>query len=79
MRMNALEGHGLVSLQLPRLESRLESICQKGCRLVWKDIARLERGEDLPETRGLSPTERGWLLMELKAVMAVYGERCSVD
>jgi len=37
----------------------------------------LERGEDLAETRGLSPEERRWLLREIKKVMAVYSGRCS--
>ena len=45
-----------------RLESRLESLCEKGCRHVWQDIDALERGEDLAETQGLTPAERRWLL-----------------
>jgi hypothetical protein len=63
----------------PRLEARLEALCEKGCRLVWGDIAALERGEVLPETRDLTPAEVCWLLAELKQVMAVYGYRCSAD
>jgi hypothetical protein len=63
----------------PRLEARLEALCEKGCRLVWGDIAALERGEALPETRDLTPAEVRWLLAELKQVMAVYGARCSAD
>jgi hypothetical protein len=62
-----------------RLESRLEALCEKGCRRVWQDIDALERGEDLPETRGLSAEERRLLLQELKQVMAVYAGRCSVS
>jgi hypothetical protein len=61
----------------PLLEARLEALCQKGCRQVWGDIATLERGETLPETRDLTPGEVRWLLAELKQVMAVYGDRCS--
>ena len=68
----------MASLQKPILEARLESICEKGCRRVWDDIATLERGEELPETQDLGATERSWLLNELKTVMAVYGGRCSV-
>jgi hypothetical protein len=60
-----------------RLEARLEALCEKGCRHVWQDIDTLERGEDLPETRDLSESERRWLLRELKQVMAVYADRCS--
>ena len=60
-----------------RLEDRLEALCEKGCRHVWKDIDALERGEDLPETRDLSPEECRLLLHELKQIMAVYSDRCS--
>lgn len=60
-----------------RLEARLEALCEKGCRQVRQDIDALERGEDLPETRDLGGEERGWLLRELKQVMAVYADRCS--
>jgi len=62
-----------------RLESRLEALCEKGCRRVWQDIDALERGEDLPETRGLGAEERRLLLRELKQVMAVYADRCSAS
>jgi hypothetical protein len=62
-----------------RLESRLEALCEKGCRRVRQDIDALDRGEDLPETRGLSAEERRLLLRELKQVMAVYADRCSVS
>jgi hypothetical protein len=61
------------------IEARLEAICQKGCREVWQDIARLERGEPLPETHDLSVEERRWLLDELNAIMAVYSGRCTID
>jgi hypothetical protein len=63
----------------PLIEVRLETLCEKGCRHVWGDIAALERGESLPETRDLTPAEVRWLLAELKQVMAVYGARCSAD
>jgi hypothetical protein len=62
-----------------RLEARLESLCEKGCRHVWKDIEALEQGEDLVETKDLSDRERRWLLAELKQIMAVYADRCSAD
>lgn len=62
-----------------RLEARLEAVCEKGCRHVWHDIDALERGEDLRETKDLTDEERRWLLAELKQIMAVYGDRCSVD
>jgi hypothetical protein len=62
-----------------RLEARLETLCEKGCRHVWGDIDALERGEELPETRDLNSEERRWLLRELKQVMAVYAGRCAAD
>ncbi|MEA3278380.1 MAG: hypothetical protein U9Q81_24415 [Pseudomonadota bacterium] len=62
-----------------RLEARLEAVCEKGCRHVWHDIDALERGEELRETKGLTPDECRWLLAELKHIMAVYGDRCSAD
>lgn len=54
------------------LHSVIESLCAKGCRQVWRDIAVLEGGEPLAETRGLSPAEIAQVLEELKAIMAVY-------
>ena len=61
-----------------RLEDRLEALCEKGCRQVWQAIEALERGDDLPETRGLSAEERRLLLIELEQVMAVYADRCTL-
>lgn len=61
------------------LESRLERLCQKGCRNVWRDIDAMEAGDELPETRGLDADQRRWLLTELKQIMAVYSGRCSID
>lgn len=60
-----------------RLEARLEALCEKGCRQVWRVIDVLEQGGDLPETQGLGAEERRWLLRELKQIMAVYTDRCS--
>lgn len=62
-----------------RLESRLEALCEKGCRDLWSYIDALEQGEDLTETRDLTAEERRWLLRELKQIMAVYADRCSAD
>jgi hypothetical protein len=62
-----------------RVEVRLEALCEKGCRRVWHDIDALERGEELKETRDLSAEERRWLLAELKDIMSVYQDRCSID
>lgn len=54
------------------LHGVIESLCAKGCRQVWRDIAALEGGEPLAETRGLGPAEIAQVLEELKAIMAVY-------
>jgi hypothetical protein len=69
----------LAAQQKPLLEVRVETICERGCRRVWDAIDTLEQGVDLPETSDLDNAERAWVLAELKAVMAVYGERCRID
>jgi hypothetical protein len=61
------------------LDAAIEAICQKGCRQVNQDIARLERGETLPEQRALTAAEGARLLDELRAIMAVYRERRAAD
>lgn len=60
----------------PRLECRIEAICEKGCRAVRADIQVLEQGEPTPETADLDAAERAWVLAELRAIMAVYGDHC---
>ena len=60
------------------LEARLEALCGKGCRQVWQSIEVLEQGGELPETQGLGAEECRWLLRELKQIMAVYTDRCSM-
>ena len=61
-----------------RVDECVEKLCQKGCSRVWSDIDTLEGGDSLPETDGLSEVERRQVLIELKTVMAVYRDRCSV-
>ncbi len=63
----------------PAVQHCIELLCHKGCRQVWREIEALEQGEDLPEARGLNTEERALVLTELKAVMAVYKDRCSID
>ena len=62
-----------------RIDDCVERLCQKGCRRVWDDIAALERGEVPPEVAGLDAEARHRVLLELKSIMAVYGDRCSLD
>ena len=64
-------------MEQKRIQDCIEALCQKGCRSVRQSIGALERGEQLPETAGLSPAEIRRVLHELKAVMAVYGDVCS--
>jgi hypothetical protein len=59
-----------------RVDARIEAVCSKGCSQVRQDIASLEAGVQLPETRDLSEEERYTLLRELKQIMAVYGDAC---
>jgi len=63
----------------PAVEHCIELLCHKGCRQVWQEIEALEQGRELPEARDLNAEERAIVLTELKAVMAVYEGRCSID
>ena len=64
-----------------RVEHCVERLCRKGCKAVWDDIAVLEEGQRLPETRRLSAEENRAVLRELKAIMAVYDRSgsCTTD
>ena len=70
-----------VTMKSPIIQSCVEALCEKGCKAVWEDIAMLEEGERLPETRKLSTEENRAVLKELKAIMSVYGTSgsCSTD
>jgi hypothetical protein len=65
----------------PRIETCVEKLCLKGCRIVWEDIRLLEEGIQLPETSGLLETERLAVLHELKIIMSVYSTAgsCEID
>lgn len=69
------------AMQSRVVESCVEQLCRKGCKAVWKDIAMLEEGERLPETRQLSSEENRAVLKELKAIMSVYDKSgsCKTD
>lgn len=64
-----------------RIETCVEKLCLKGCRVVWEDIRLLEEGALLPETSGLLETERLAVLHELKLIMSVYSiaGSCKID
>ncbi|MGD8308773.1 MAG: hypothetical protein PVG98_04970 [Chromatiales bacterium] len=59
-----------------RVDDCIESLCQKGCNAVREDIAALEQGRSLPETRGLTSEEALAVLSELRSIMEVYGDVC---
>jgi len=61
-----------------KIEECVETLCNKGCRSVRKDIAALEHGQVLPEMWQLDPDERRAVLRELQSVMAVYGDTCRI-
>jgi hypothetical protein len=63
----------------PLIDQAIEALCAKGCRAVWADIDALEVGEDLPETAGLTEREVGYVVEELKAIMAVYEGSCAAS
>lgn len=56
-----------------RVEQCVENMCHKGCKMLWADIEALQNGVELPEVELLSASEREQVLVELKAIMAVYG------
>ena len=59
-----------------RVDDCIESLCRKGCSSVRHDIADLEQGRSLPETRDLTAEEALAVLSELKSIMEVYGGVC---
>jgi len=61
------------------IEQTIEAICEKGCQSVRDDIVRLENGQQLAETAGLSRYEHAMVLKELQSIMSVYGDLCRAD
>ena len=56
----------------PKLQHLIEQLCTSGCERVNEVIEILERNESIEETRQLSAEESEFVLLELKAIMAVY-------
>jgi hypothetical protein len=54
------------------IQSVIESICELGCDRVNETIDVLERGNSVDETSALDKSDQLRVLMELKAIMAVY-------
>lgn len=61
------------------IEKTVEVICEKGCRSVREDIIRLQDGQSLSETDGLSSQQTSQVLQELITIMSVYGDTCRTD
>jgi hypothetical protein len=60
----------------PRVERRVERLCEQGCRAVLGYIEALRAGRDLPEFAGISAADRTEVLRELEGIMSVYHSRC---
>lgn len=59
-----------------KIDRCIDVLCHQGCREVTRIIGVLERSEPLAEADGLDTAERGEVLRELKAIMAVYDRPC---
>lgn len=55
-----------------KLQNIIEQLCATGCERVNEVIEILECQGSIEETNELSEQERDTVLLELKAVMAVY-------
>jgi hypothetical protein len=64
-----------ISVDKTKIESCVEMLCLAGCRRVTEFIDVLSRGDQLPETAGLSDAEREAVLSQLQEIMAVYQAR----
>jgi hypothetical protein len=54
------------------VQASIESICELGCDRVNEIIDALECGNSVEETNRLDKTDQQWVLLELKAIMAIY-------
>jgi len=61
-----------------RIDEHVELLCQKGCRALWKEIDRMDRGEFPQELRKLDAREKAEVLKEIKSIMAVYKGSCTL-
>ncbi|MCG6934729.1 MAG: hypothetical protein LJE73_02390 [Proteobacteria bacterium] len=55
-----------------KLQDCIDNLCSSGCDSVLDAIQQLERGEIPAGTENLDPADRHRVLLELKAIMAVY-------
>ena len=59
----------------PQLLPYIESICARGCDTVRNVITELENGRHNSEISSLSADDQARILVELKAIMAIYDNR----
>lgn len=57
------------------VQQRIEAMCQQGCDSVRSYIRAMEDDVPLSQLDGLDASERQRVLVELKAIMAVYDDR----
>jgi len=57
----------------------VETLCKKGCQALWADIDLMEQGRILPELQALDAQQRKRVLGEIKSIMAIYKNSCSLD
>jgi len=62
-----------------KIEDCIEAIAQQGCQYTREVLAMFREGAIPSEVIHLSVDERAIVYAELKAVMDVYGEDCSID
>ena len=74
----AAEEPSAPSLRESLLEERIERLCQRGCRAVYRALDVLRQGVAIEETRGLNDMEIDALVKELESVMAVYDQPCDL-
>ncbi len=60
------------------VDQAVETLCLKGCKALWADIAFMEKGGVLPELANLDEAQRREVLAEIKSIMAVYEGSCSL-
>jgi len=65
-----------IGMSFEQVDECIELLCQRGCSAVRGVISDLEAGRPVPGTEQLSMDGRRRVLAELKAVMAVYDDRC---
>ncbi len=57
----------------------VETLCLKGCQALRADIDLIERGRVLPELQALDVQQQKQVLGEIKSIMAIYKDSCSLD